>query len=123
MGAEWYSDERGVGALFHGRNERPDVGEWTIQCYVAACEPDRKFGWRTSDRDNPGARWAFELEPKEAGTRLRFAYSMGPGRSGTSMAVEQRPEKEQTIIRRRIEVVRGNMQRTIEGVKARAESR
>ena len=122
VGAEWDGDERGMGALFHGRNERSGVGEWTVPCYVDAYEPDRKFGWRTSDRDNPGARWAFELEPKEAGTRLRFAYSMGPGWSGTSMAIEQNPEKEQTIVRRRIEAVRANMLRTIEGIKARAES-
>jgi hypothetical protein len=110
LGADWDSDERGVGALFHGRNQHPAIGEWTMPCYVDAYEPNRAFGWRTADPDSPGARWAFELEPKEAGTRLRFTYSMGPGSSGTSMAVEQRPDKEQTIIRRRIEVVRENMQ-------------
>lgn len=122
LGADWDTSERGVGAMFHGRNRHPAVGEWSMPCYVDVYEPNRAFGWRTSDRDAPGARWAFELEPKEAGTRLRFAYSMGPGASGTSMAVEQRPDKEPRILGRRIEVVRENMQRTIEGMKARAES-
>ncbi|MEY2524555.1 MAG: hypothetical protein QOJ66_3120 [Ilumatobacteraceae bacterium] len=54
--------------------------------------------------------------------RIRFTYSMGPGWSGTSAAIEQRPDREHAIIRRRIEVVRENMQRTIEGIKASAES-
>jgi hypothetical protein len=60
--AGWDSDDRGMGAPFHGRNQHPAVSEWTVPCCVEACEPNCTFGWRASDPDNPGARCAFELE-------------------------------------------------------------
>ena len=105
VGAEWASDDRGVGAMFHGRNQHPAIGEWTIPCFVDACDEPRAFGWRTSDADNPGARWRFDLEPREGGTRLRFSYVMGPGPSGTTMAITNNPGKETRVLRRRIDEV------------------
>ena len=79
------------------------------------------FGWRTSDADNPGARWRFDLEPREGGTRLRFSYAIGPGPSGTTIAITNNPGKEARVLRRRIDEVHANMQRTVEGVKRLAE--
>ena len=38
LGAEWAGDERGVGAVFHGRNQHAAIGEWTIPCYVDTFE-------------------------------------------------------------------------------------
>jgi hypothetical protein len=121
-GAEWASDDRGVGALFHGRNQHAALGEWTIPCFVDTCDEPRAFGWRTSDPDNPGARWRFNLEPREGGTRLRFSYVMGPGPSGTTMAITNNPGKEVRVLRRRIGEVHTNMQQTVEGVKQLAEA-
>jgi hypothetical protein len=117
LGAEWQGDERGVGAVFHGRNRHPAVGEWTVPCYVDACDRPRAFGWRTSDPDRPGARWRFDLEPREHGTRLRFGYVMGPGPSGTTMAIAAHPGKEDRVLRRRLDEVHANMQRTVEGIR------
>ena len=122
VGAEWASDNRGVGAMFHGRNQHPAIGEWTIPCFIDTCDEPRAFGWRTSDADNPGARWRFDLEPREGGTRLRFSYVMGPGPSGTTMAITNNPGKETRVLRRRINEVRTNMQQTVEGVKHLAEA-
>jgi nitroreductase len=122
IGADWASDERGVGAVFEGRNHHPAIGEWTIPCFVDTCDEPRSFGWRTSDVDHPGARWRFDLEPREGGTRLRFVYSMGPGPSGTTMAIANHPGKETRVLRRRIGEVYANMQRTVEGVKQLAET-
>jgi hypothetical protein len=34
LGAEWEGDERGVSAVFHGRNHHQAIGEWTIPCFV-----------------------------------------------------------------------------------------
>ena len=82
----------------------------------------RSFGWRTSDADNPGARWRFDLEAREGGTRLRFMYAMGPGPSGTTMAITTHPGKETRALRRRLGEVYANMQRTVEGVKQLAEA-
>ncbi len=121
LGAEWEGDKRGVGAVFHGRNQHKAVGEWSIPCFVDAYDEPRAFGWRTSDPDKPGARWRFDLEARDGGTRLRFSYSIGPGPSGTSMAIVNHPGKEHRVLRRRLDEVYANMQHTVAGVKQLAE--
>src|SRR3954452_618909 len=68
IGAEWASDERGVGATLIGRNQHPAIGEWAIPCFVDVCDELRSFGWSTVDADNPGARWRFDLEARDGGT-------------------------------------------------------
>src|SRR3954451_11116432 len=123
IGAEWTSDDRAVGATSIGRNQHPAIGEWTVPCFVDAYDERRSFGGSTVDADNPGARWRFNLEPREAGTRLRFSYVMGPGPSGTTMAITNNPGKETRVLRRRINEVHANMQQTVEGVKQLAEAK
>ena len=91
LGAEWQDDARGVGAVFIGRNHHPAIGEWTIPCFVEVCDEPRSFGWCTSDPDDPGARWRFDLEPLGGQTRLRFTYQLGPGPSGTTAAIDGQP--------------------------------
>ena len=121
LGAEWQDDGRDVGAVFIGRNQHPIAGEWSLPCYVDVRDEQRAFGWRTSARDNPGARWRFDLEQIPSGTRLRYHYVMGPGWSGTSAAIEANPDKHARIVNRRLAVVQSNMQRTIEGITRLAE--
>ena len=120
-GAEWQGDERGVGAVFVGHNYHKAVGEWTLPCFVDACDEPSAFGWRTSDPENPGARWRFDLEPAAGRTRLRFSYVIGPGPSGQTIAIANHPGKEHRVLRRRLNEVQANMQRTIEGIKQLAE--
>jgi len=122
LGAEWQSDERGVGSVFEGRNHHPAIGEWSVPCTVDAYDEPRSFGWRTSDPDHPGARWRFDLEPGAGRTRLRFSYVIGPGPSGTTMAITANPGKEARVLRRRLGEVQANMQRTVEGIKQLAEA-
>lgn len=122
LGATWADDERGVGAVFHGRNQHRAIGEWTVPCYVDTWEERSSFGWRTSDPDNPGARWRFDLEQAGDKTRVRFSYVIGPGRSGTSMAIDAHPDKEERVLRRRLAEVQTNMQATVDGIKALAET-
>jgi len=122
VGAEWQDDARGVGAVFIGRNHHPAVGEWTIPCFVEVCDEPRLFGWCTSDPDDPGARWRFDLEPLGGQTRLRFIYELGPGPSGTTAALAANPGKEARVLARRLGEVRANMQRTVEGIKQLAEA-
>src|SRR4029453_15363020 len=106
---------------FIGRNRHKAVGEWALPCIVDACEEPIAFGWRTSDPDNPGARWRFDLEPAASRTRLRLSLTMGPGPSGTTGASPATPGKEARVLRRRLDEVQANMQRTVEGVKELAE--
>jgi nitroreductase len=122
LGAEWAGPERGVGAVFHGRNQHAAIGEWTIPCFVDTFDEGRAFGWRTSDRDEPGARWKFELDASVGRTRLRFSYVVGPGRSGTTRAIEMNPGKEARVLRRRLGEVQANMERTVQGIKTMAET-
>jgi nitroreductase len=121
LGADWVDERRGMGAVFHGRNQHKAIGEWSVPCFVDAYDDERSFGWRTSDPDNPGARWRFDLEQRPGGTRLRFSYAMGPGPSGTTMAIDANPGKEARVLRRRLDEVSANLQRTLEGVKELAE--
>ena len=122
LGATWQGDERGLGAVFIGRNQYASIGEWTLPCYVDTYDEQRSFGWRTSDPDKPGARWRFDLEQIPSGTRLRYHYTMGPGRSGTSAAIKANPDKEARVIARRLGEVKANMQRTLAGIKQLAET-
>ena len=122
LGATWQGDERGLGAVFIGRNQHPSIGEWTLPCYVDTYDEQRSFGWRTSDPDKPGARWRFDLEQIPSGTRLRYHYTMGPGRSGTFAAIKANPDKEARVIARRLGEVKANMKRTLAGIKQLAET-
>ena len=47
---------------------------------------------------------------------------MGPGPSGTTMAITANPGKEARVLRRRLNEVQANMQRTVEGIKQLAEA-
>ncbi len=122
-GASWLDDGPAPGARFVGRNEHPAIGEWEVECFVEACQPPRAFGWANGDRAAPGARWRFDLEPTDDGTRLRFSMSMGPGPSGISMAIAAMPEKEPRILHRRVGEHHANMVRTLEGIRDLAEGR
>lgn len=124
QGATWDDPERGpgLGARFVGRNTHPAIGEWEVPCFVDAYGERRVFGWRTSDVDNPGARWRFELEPIAGATRLRFLLTIGPGPSGITMAIAGQPDKEARILSRRVGEHHANMTRVVEGIKAASES-
>ncbi len=120
-GAEWAGDDRGAGAMFSGRNYHPAIGEWTTSCFVDTFDEPRAFGWCTSDLERPGARWRFDIQSREPGTRLRFAYRIGPGQSGTTMAIANHPDREGRVLRRRLDEVHANMLRTVEGIRELAE--
>lgn len=123
VGAEWAEKSGpGLGARFVGRNRNETFGEWEVDCFVDRFEPNRVFGWCTSDRDNPGARWCFELEPIAGGTRLRHAMTIGPGPSGLTQAIDSMPDRQQRILHRRVEALRPSMQRIVEAMKVRAEA-
>jgi hypothetical protein len=47
---------------------------------------------------------------------------MGPAPSGLTAAIEARPDKEERIVANRLAEWQRNMQATVEGIKARAES-
>ncbi|MEM8923229.1 MAG: nitroreductase family protein [Actinomycetota bacterium] len=128
LGAEWTGGHTGpaLGATFTGRNQHDAIGQWEVPCFVDRYDDggttgSRQFGWCTSDVDNPGARWRFDLEPIAGSVRLRFRVIVGPGPSGLTMAAESMPDKEPRIIERRMQEHFANMTAVAEGIKAAAE--
>ena len=120
-GASWKGDGPALGACFVGSSHHPAIGEWEVESFVDVYDEGRSFGWATIDRADPGSRWRFDVEPRDGGTRLRFAMSMGPAPSGISIAIESMPEKEPRILARRLREHHANMARTAEGIRAIVE--
>ena len=116
LGAEWNEGGPGPDATFTGRNKHAAVGEWETQNFITTYEVERVFAWSVVDRDNPGARWRFDLTPNDDQTELRFGVVLGPGPSGTTMAIDSMPDKEAKIIHRRIAEINANMLRTVNGI-------
>ncbi|MGI9598609.1 MAG: nitroreductase family protein [Acidimicrobiales bacterium] len=122
VGAQWAGDADdttggvAVGAKFIGRNTHEARGEWEVPCFVNLYEEEKVFGWVTSDLDNPGARWRFELERIAGSVRVRFILNLGPGPSGITEVIAARPELEAKILNRRISEHRANMQRVLDGL-------
>lgn len=123
-GARWADGHDGpaLGAQFIGSNTHEAIGEWDVPCFVDRYEPEQSFGWVTSDADNPGAQWRFELQQIAGATRLRYRVILGPGPSGISRAIEQMPDKEPRILDRRLDEHRSNMQHVVDAIKASAEA-
>ena len=120
LGARWADglDGPSLGAEFIGSNRHPMIGEWEVSCFVHRYMKHAEFGWVTSDPDDPGARWCFELSSIAGATRLRYTLHLGPGPSGLTAALEAMPEKEPRILFRRLEEHRVNMQLVVDGIKA-----
>ena len=123
--AEWTDQAAGpaAGARFTGRSHHPAIGTWETTCTVGPYEPERVFGWVVGDPQHPSARWCFTLTAVGSGTRLRMSMQMGPARSGLSLAIDARPDKESKILHRRLAEHRANMQATLAGIKELAEAR
>jgi hypothetical protein len=116
-------DAPALGAQFRGRNHHPAVGTWETVSTVSEFEPERCFGWAVGDPEVPAARWRFSLEPDGTGTRLREWMQIGPGQSGISALIEQMPDKEARILRRRLREHHANMTATLAGIRDLAEGR
>lgn len=120
-GGAWVDGGPHLGAEFKGSNENEQIGAWDLISYVDKCVENEVFGWATSDPENPGARWWFTLTPTDAGTRLRYDVSIGPGPSGLSMVIGSAPDMEARILSGRLRQLHTNMVATVGGVKDAAE--
>jgi nitroreductase len=120
VGARWADgvDGPAPGAQFIGSNKHEAIGEWDVRCFINRYQEHSEFGWVTSDADNPGARWLFEMARIAGATRLRYSVTLGPGPSGISHAIASMPDKEPRILRRRIGEHQTSMQAVIDGVSA-----
>ncbi len=121
QGAEWTSDERGVGATFVGRNKLGDR-EWEVECHVTDHEEPACFAWATTDPENPGATWRFDLSEIGIRTRLRFSMEIGQTNNGTVTRALADGADEAAVLNGRRSMLKDNMAATVEGIKALAEA-
>lgn len=121
QGAEWADGGPALGARFIGRNEHGAIGQWETESIVDVFDEGRSFGWSVTDVDDPGARWRYHLTAEGDTTVLRYEVSLGPGLSGTTMAIASMPDKEAKIIHRRVSELHANMVRTLEGIRSELE--
>ena len=122
QGVEWVDEGGpGVGARFVGHNRHPAIGSWDTTCTVTAYEPHRAFSWVVGEVDHPSSAWRFSLVEEGDGTRLTQWMQMGPARSGINLAIDAMPEKEDRILRRRLDEHRRNMEGNLRGIKELVE--
>lgn len=124
QGAVWRDDttEPGVGSVFVGRNRNDRFGEWQVPQYVTAWQVEKEFAWNCADPDQPAAQWRYTLEKIPGGTRLRHLVTLGPGPSGLTHIINEKPECEAEVIAYRQNDLKINMQATVAGIKALAEA-
>lgn len=125
QGSNWLGDatEPSLGARFEGRNAHPAIGDWSTVCTVTALEPGRLFEWSVGDPAFPSSVWRFALSDLEPGCELSLWFQMGPAPSGLTPAIESMPDKEERIVARRLGEHEANMQLTVDGIVALAETR
>jgi uncharacterized protein YndB with AHSA1/START domain len=112
-----------VGARFVGRNHHPAIGSWETTSTITSFDPPKVFAYDVDGEDGrPSATWRFSLEPTVDGTNLTQWMRMGPGRSGINPAIDAMPHKESKILHRRLGEHRSNMEATLAGIKALAET-
>jgi len=118
-GADWLSDDEiAAGAIFCGRSATSDGREWETNCIVTEWVERETFEWRTTDPENPGAIWRFDLAEQGAGSRLRFSMVIGKENNSTAPRAMADPSLENQILFERRLIHKANMQRVLEGVKA-----
>lgn len=122
QGAEWLDEPDVVGARFRGHNENEFMGQWSAVCTVVQRREPTRFGWVVGDPAQPSATWTFELSEHGAKTLLQQRVRLGPGRSGLTAAIAERPDREQKIIAWRLTDLRSNMLATVSGIKELAEA-
>ena len=79
------------------------------------------FEWKTTDVEEPGSIWRFDIAEQGAGSRLRFSMVIGEKNNRSSAMATADPNQEQNVINARRQVHKANMQRTIEGIKSKVD--
>ncbi|WP_308375051.1 SRPBCC family protein [Streptomyces sp. MUM 136J] len=121
-----------LGARFEGRNHHRQLGDWRTVSHVVELDEQRVFAWAVTDADgrygeptlDPArsmARWRYELEAEDGGTRLRQSALVGPGRNGVTLAIERWPDREEEIVAFRLKELRAGMEATLHGIRKLAE--
>jgi uncharacterized protein YndB with AHSA1/START domain len=117
-GGEWLDGATGPapGARFRGHNRNEYMGDWHTICHVVECEPPLRYAWAVDDVEEPNATWRFTLTSQGDQTVVRFETVLGPGRSGLTAAIRNRPDRRDQLIAWRLEDLRRNMRAVVDGI-------
>jgi hypothetical protein len=116
---EWLDGATGpsVGARFRGHN-RIAIYRWTRVCRVTAADPGVEFAFVTlGPRGEEETHWRYRFRPAAGGTEVTESFE-GTDRPGYVETFYRVPGGERTRIRQ----VHAGMRRTLERIKATAES-
>ena len=122
-GAEWLEGATGPArARFVGHNAHPAAGQWDTVSTISAFEPGATL--RVVGRRSGRAIVNMAVHPASGGCRHEGIQwmRMGPARSGINPAIDAMPDKEDRILRRRLDEHKANMEATLQGIKQLAES-
>lgn len=108
----WQDEQRGVGAVFVGTNQRGDR-TWDVPCTVLEDRSPDRFAWSVGNPDRPSASWSYDLTPAEGGTLVTQEFRHGPGPSFLRRAVESRPDQEEEHVAGRAAELEANMRATL----------
>jgi uncharacterized protein YndB with AHSA1/START domain len=123
VAAEWVEGAEcpAVGARFLGHQLREDQ-TWETTSVVIESEPGVSFAWAVGDPANPSATWRYQLAcDGSGGTVVCYRAVMGPGPSGLTAVIAERPDLEESIIARRLKEHHQNMTVTLQAIKRVAE--
>ena len=123
VAAEWVEGAEGpvVGARFLGHQLREDQ-TWETTSVVIESEPGVSFAWAVGDPANPSATWRYQLTcDGSGGTVVCYQAVMGPGPSGLTAVIAERPDLEESIIAHRLKEHHQNMTMTLHAIKRVAE--
>jgi nitroreductase len=118
----WISKgETAAGSIFEGTNSIAGRNDWTTECIVTAWKERQTFEWKTTDVEEPGSIWRFDIAEQGAGSRLRFSMVIGEKNNRSSAVATADTNQEQNVINARRQVHKANMQRTVEGIKSKVD--
>jgi uncharacterized protein YndB with AHSA1/START domain len=103
--ATWTDDSR---RRFEGQNKIGEMG-WSVRCVVIADEPPGRFGWTVGEPGEHSSTWTYDLVPAGEGTLVTQTFTHGPGVTYLSLSCDKRPEKAQSYIDGRTDMLRANM--------------
>ena len=105
-----------VGAVFKGTN-KIGIRRWSTKSKIVAVEPNRKIAWEVSALGLRAARWTYLIDPSDDGCRVTETWHDQRG------AVINFVGPLATGVRDRATHNEAGMRRTLDSLKAAAESR
>jgi uncharacterized protein YndB with AHSA1/START domain len=122
VAAQWLdgADGPAVGVRFRGHQTRHG-SKWDTTATVIEAEPGVSFAWAVGDPANPAATWRYQLYDESGSTIVRYRAVMGPGPSGLTARIADRPDREEYLIALRLGEHKQNMMTTLQAIKRAAE--